>query len=129
MSFRATPDQRAFIIESLTGPVFDTFVANLEFTLPVSSLNDRKTTFYKLLLKFWGEVNMIKPRVEYRFDEERAMKRDVAFFPHTCFHQLTFNPIMINARDPINTEYEDPKMFFLNRLWASMAGSGVFTHG
>ena len=125
--FGASSEQKRFIIESLTGSVFDTFVAELEFPVPVSSLNDRKTTFYKLLLKFWGEVNMIKPRVEYRFDEDRTMKRDAAFFPHTCFHQLTFNPIMINATDPINTEYEDPKMFFLNRLWASMAGSGVFT--
>ena len=125
--FGASSEQKRFIIESLTGSVFDTFVAELEFPVPVSSLNDRKTTFYKLLLKFWGEVNMIKQNVEYKIDEDRTMKRDAAFFPHTCFHQLTFNPIMINATDPINTEYEDPKMFFLNRLWASMAGSGVFT--
>lgn len=117
-------EQKKFIIDSLSSDVVGPFTRNLEFDEPVGEGNDRIIAFYKLLLVFWAENNTIKPKVEYRITIDPAISEGAAFFPHTCFQDLTVNPSIINAGPPINSDNIDSKVFFLDQLWASVQGQG-----
>jgi hypothetical protein len=123
-----TPGEKAFIIETLTGPAFTRFVNSLGEAEGVSpELNEerRKIYFYKKLLKYWSEDTRINPNMQYAF--VKAPQLQGFFAAHTCGRVIEVLARMVFPQQGSVNPRDLPRdEFFLQQLFDEITRSAGF---